>query len=76
MTVGEPHLGGHVGPGMQRPRPDPARPGLGFGSGNSCAGGTRRAELGMEPVETWHPRKVAAWLRGGWGRDRGGLEGG
>lgn len=29
----------------------------------------------MEPVETWSPGKVAAWLRGGWGRGRVGLEG-
>lgn len=29
----------------------------------------------MEPVETWTPGKVAAWLRGGWGRGRVGLAG-
>lgn len=71
-----------------RPGPRPAPPQAGpspapdSGSGNSCAGGTERAPIpsgclgsAMEPVEAWTPGKVAAWLRGGWGRGRVGLEG-
>lgn len=74
MAVVLPHLGGHVGPGMQRPRPacpGPAPRALArapapapTGSGNSCRGWTLQAELRMEPVEAWTPGKVAAWLRG------------
>lgn len=31
--------------------------------------------MAMEPVATWTPGKVAAWLRGGWGWGSVGLEG-
>lgn len=68
MTVAAPHLGGHVGPGMQRLRPATLAQPRGLRaptrSGNSCRVWTLRAELSMEPVETWTPGKVAAWLRG------------
>lgn len=36
---------------------------------------SERPNLAMEPVATWTPRKVAAWLRGGWGRGSAGPEG-
>ncbi|XP_047379786.1 connector enhancer of kinase suppressor of ras 1 isoform X2 [Sciurus carolinensis] len=70
MAVAVPHLGGHVGPGMRRPRPGPApappgaarRPRL--RERKFLRRRARRAEPGMEPVETWTPGKVAAWLRG------------
>lgn len=65
-----------------RPAPPSPSPALGSGSGNSCARRTERTPIPsgglhstMEPVETWTPGQVAAWLRGGWGRGRVGLEG-
>lgn len=48
MTVAAPHLASHVCPGMlvapPRAQPSPS-PALGSGSGNSCAGGRKRAPI-------------------------------
>ena len=83
MAVRAPYLACSVGPGMlvapPPAQPSPA-PGRGSRSGNSCAGEAERVQserpnLAMEPVATWTPRKVAAWLRGGWGRGSAGPEG-
>ncbi|XP_064349973.1 connector enhancer of kinase suppressor of ras 1 isoform X3 [Camelus dromedarius] len=72
MVVAAPHLGSHVGLGMPvappwaQPSPSPARA-LGaeipvWARRNGC--GSQLPDLAMEPVATWTPRKVAAWLRG------------
>ena len=83
MAVRAPYLACSVGPGMlvapPPAQPSPA-PGRGSGSGNSCAGEAERVQserpnLALEPVATWTPWKVAAWLRGGWGRGSAGPEG-
>uniref|UniRef100_A0A8C2YMG2 Connector enhancer of kinase suppressor of Ras 1 n=1 Tax=Chinchilla lanigera TaxID=34839 RepID=A0A8C2YMG2_CHILA len=50
---------------MWRPRPGPAPPGTRpLRAEIPAPAGKLRAELSMDPVETWTPGKVAAWLRG------------
>lgn len=58
MAVAVPHLGGHVGPGMRRPRPGPARRARGwiwerkFLQGPDTAGGAQHgARGGLDPSE-------------------------
>lgn len=87
MTVAAPHLASHVCPGMlvapprAQPSPSPALPqpwALGAEIPAPAVGSGRRsqrADSAMEPVETWTPGKVAAWLRGGWGLGSVGFEG-
>lgn len=89
MAVATPHLVSSEGPGMlvapPPARPSPAQPGsappqvtaLGAeiparARPNGC--GSERPNLAMEPVATWTPGKVAAWLRGGWGWGSVGLQ--
>lgn len=87
MAVAAPHLAVHVGPGKlvapprAPPRPAPASPQARlrerkFLRGRDRAGADPSGPVSaMEPVATWTPAKVAAWLRGGWGLGRVGLEG-
>lgn len=82
MAVALPHLGGHVGPGMQRPRPacpGPAPPAPGsdwerkFLQGLDAAGGAQYgARGGLDPREGGSlAERLVTWERGG----RGGLKG-
>lgn len=85
MAVRAPHLARTVGPGVLAApppaRPGPAPPQVGAPGAEIPARARRsscRSEgpnLAMEPVATWTPRKVAAWLRGEWGRGSAGLRG-